>query len=78
MRGDSGGGGQTGNGDELAELGECTLEQPASRSKRAMKQVFTPSEKAFQPKEEHVLLTFFAVQKEFVFVIVAGIKGQFA
>lgn len=79
MRGGSGGGGQTGAGDErVAELGERTLEQAVKISKRAMKQIFTSSEKAFQPKEEHMLLTFFAIKKQFVFIIVTGIKGQFA
>src|ERR1051325_3757342 len=79
MRGDSGGDGQTGDGDEeRAEPGERTLEQAVKRSKRAMKQMFTGLEKAFQPKKEHVLLTLFAIKKQFVFVIITGIKGQFA
>ena len=79
MRGGSGGGGQTGAADErTAELGECTLEQAVNRSKTVERKIFTPLEKAFQPKEEHMLLTFFAIKEQFVFVIVTGIKGQFA
>jgi hypothetical protein len=79
MRAGSGGGGQTSEG----EAGRDGLEkrppaQPVRTRSNSKKQVFTSSEKALHAEEEHVFLTLFIVQEQFVFVIVAGIKGQFA
>src|ERR1051326_927726 len=79
MRGGSGAGGQMSETGEPEGGGVRTLEHAAKRSKTLNERsIFMRSKKAFQPNEEHMLLAFFVVQEQFVFVIVAGIKIQFA